>query len=215
NAATEKAIKMYRNYDGYGSTFGDTSVAATVPNPDELTAFAAERWYDGALTIMVINKALSGATDVQVNLANFTGAGLAQRWQLSAANTITSLSNLPVGGSSFTTTVPAQSITLFVLPVQAGPGQGGAPTEDRLAVVSTLFVDSLKSCPVTVPEGASSSPRFEQPSKSGEGPDRHYISNRVPGGAQVEQNGGSRRTGREQSIAIADLIGYEIVARLG
>src|SRR5262249_11638092 len=73
NTPTYKAIKMYRNYDGYGSTFGDTSVAATVPNPDELTAFAAERWYDGALTIMVINKALSGATDVQVNLANFTG----------------------------------------------------------------------------------------------------------------------------------------------
>ena len=38
---TYKAMKMYRNYDGSKSTFGDTSVSATVPNPDNLSAFAA------------------------------------------------------------------------------------------------------------------------------------------------------------------------------
>ena len=40
---TFKAMKLYRNYDGNKSGFGDTSVAATVPNPDNLSAFAALR----------------------------------------------------------------------------------------------------------------------------------------------------------------------------
>ena len=79
---TYKAMKMYRNYDGNKSTFGDTSVAATsTANPDNLSAFAAQRSIDGALTVMVINKVLSGTTPVTVNLANFAaggdGAGLA------------------------------------------------------------------------------------------------------------------------------------------
>ena len=38
---TYKAMKMYRNYDGNKSTFGDTSVAAAAPNPDAVSAFAA------------------------------------------------------------------------------------------------------------------------------------------------------------------------------
>ncbi len=38
---TYKAMKMYRNYDGNRSTFGDVSVAASVPNPDNVAAFAA------------------------------------------------------------------------------------------------------------------------------------------------------------------------------
>ncbi len=55
---TYKAMKLYRNYDGNKSTFGDTSVAAAVPNPDTVSAFAAQRASDGALTVMVISKYL-------------------------------------------------------------------------------------------------------------------------------------------------------------
>src|SRR5215813_12810951 len=40
---TYKAIKMYRNYDGNRSTFGDVHVRATAPDPDTLSAFAAQR----------------------------------------------------------------------------------------------------------------------------------------------------------------------------
>ncbi len=40
---TYKAMKMYRNYDGNKSTFGETSVAATTANPDAVSAFAALR----------------------------------------------------------------------------------------------------------------------------------------------------------------------------
>ena len=47
---TYKAIKMYRNYDGSGAAFGDTSVSATGPNPDNVSVFAAVRSSDGAVT---------------------------------------------------------------------------------------------------------------------------------------------------------------------
>jgi hypothetical protein len=112
---TYKALKLYRNYDGAKSAFGETSVAATVPNPDNLSAFAAVRTSDSALTVMVINKALTGSTPVTLNLANFRPTGTAQAWQLTSSNTIAHLPNLTLNGNSLRTTVPAQSVTLFVI----------------------------------------------------------------------------------------------------
>lgn len=117
---TFKAMKMYRNYDGNQSTFGDLSVFAGGPNPDHLASFAAQRSADGALTLMAINKPLGSNTPVTVTLTNFLPAGLAQVWQLTAANTITHLSDIAFTGAAFSTVLPAQSITLFVVP-------GGAP----------------------------------------------------------------------------------------
>jgi hypothetical protein len=112
---TYKAIKMYRNYDGNKSTFGDTSIQTTVPNPDNLCAFSAVRTSDGALTLMVINKDLNNATPVIANLGNFNASGIAQRWQLTSANAITRLADILLAGSVLQDTVPSQSITLYVL----------------------------------------------------------------------------------------------------
>ena len=71
-------MKMYRNYDGNKSTFGDTSVSDVVPDPDSFRRFAAVRSSDGALTVMIINKNLSSAALANVNIANFTSAGQAK-----------------------------------------------------------------------------------------------------------------------------------------
>jgi len=125
---TYKAIKMYRNYDGNRSTFGDVSVSAAVLNPDNVAAFAAQRTSDGALTVMVISKYLSGTTPVSIAINNFSGSGTAQVYQLAAANLINRLSDL-----SFTSTVnltlPPQSITLFVIPT-------GTPNTPPVAMAS-------------------------------------------------------------------------------
>ena len=119
------AIKMYRNYDGLRSTFGDVGVAATGPDPDQLSAFAAQRTSDGALTVMVVNKALAGNTPVTINFANFTATGVAQVWQLSAAAAgIQRKADIGVPGSTVAATVPAQSVTLFVIPA---PPPGDTP----------------------------------------------------------------------------------------
>ncbi len=113
---TFKAMKMYRNYDGNKSTFGDMSVYAGGPNPDNISSFAARRASDGALTIMVINKQLGSNAPVNITLTNFLPAGTAQVWQLTSANTISRLSDIAVTGGLISNTLPAQSITLFVVP---------------------------------------------------------------------------------------------------
>ena len=117
---TFKAMKLYRNYDGHHSTFGDTSVFAGGPNPDTVATFAARRSADGALTIMVLNKQPGTNAPVSVALTNFLPAGTAQVWQLTSANTIAHLNDINFTGGTFSNTLPAQSITLFVLP-------GGTP----------------------------------------------------------------------------------------
>lgn len=123
SSPTYKAFQMYRNYDGNRSTFGDVSVSATGGNPDELSVFAAERTADGALTIMVVSKVLSGSTPVNLAVNNFTAADTAVVYQLTAANTITRLSDLALTGSDVSLTIPAQSITLLVVPGQTTGNQ--------------------------------------------------------------------------------------------
>jgi len=146
---TYKAMKMYRNYDGNKSIFGDISVAATGPNPDNLSVFAAERSVDGALTIMVISKYLSGSTPATVNLASFPHNGTAQVWQLSATNAINRLADLGFASNSFTATLPPQSITLFVLPAATG-------NQAPMAVMAAAPTSGL--APLTVSfDGSSSS----------------------------------------------------------
>jgi hypothetical protein len=127
NSPAYLAMKIYRNYDGARSAFGDTSVSCSAPNPDDLAAFAAQRASDGALTVMLINKVTTAVT-VQVNLSGFTPQGSAAGWQISPSspNAIQALSSVSANGSGFTVTVPAQSVTIYVLPPT--PGVAGQVT---------------------------------------------------------------------------------------
>ena len=126
---TYLASQIYRDYDGSNSTFGDVSVTATTANPDNLSAFAATRTSDGALTVMVINKQ-QGSTPVTVNLANFSTGGTSQAWQINSASqtSIARLADVTVANNSITTTVPSQSITLLVIPAGSVASAPPAPT---------------------------------------------------------------------------------------
>jgi hypothetical protein len=115
------AMKIYRNYDGNKSTFGDTSISAAGPNPDSVSAFAALRSSDNALTLMVINKQLTVNATAAVMITNRVLSGTGQVWQLTSANVINRLTDIHFTGGVFTNTVPAQSITLFVLPIGTPP----------------------------------------------------------------------------------------------
>lgn len=112
------AMKIYRNADGQGTGLGETSVSCSAPSPDNLSAFAALRASDGALTVMVVNKDLNGTTPVTVTLGNFNAGSPARAWQLTAANAITRLADVPVNsGAISVAALPAPSVTLFVVPV--------------------------------------------------------------------------------------------------
>lgn len=114
---TYKAMQMYRNYDGAKSGFGDISVSANPSsNPDDLSAFAAIRTSDKAMTVMVISKVLSGDTPLTLALSHFSQAGTAKVYRLTAGNSIDRLADIAWSGGSLSDTVPAQSITLYVMP---------------------------------------------------------------------------------------------------
>jgi uncharacterized protein (TIGR03437 family) len=111
------AMKIFLNYDGNGSQFGGTSVSATSDNSDVLSIFAAQR-NDSALTVLVLNKTAGDLADT-ISLANFTPAGTAQVWQYSAANLgaiVRQSPDLSVSSGGVSTTFPAQSMTLLVIP---------------------------------------------------------------------------------------------------
>jgi hypothetical protein len=122
-------MQIYRNYDGNNSTFGDASVYAGVADPDYLSSFAGLRSSDHALTVMVVNKQ-QGSTPVSISLADFATTGTAQAWQIASAtqSAITPLGSVAIANNSITTTVPSQSITLFVIPAGNVTSQPSAPT---------------------------------------------------------------------------------------
>lgn len=157
---TYKAIKMYRNYDNNKSAFGDISVRAEVPNPDELAAFAAVRSQDGALTVMLVNKRLTGDSAVTLQLANFNPNPSApvERYQLTAANAITRLSDL-TACANVTTTVPPQSITLLV----------SRPSAVSLAPVADAYV---KGATPEVNYGANAEMQIKRTFNAGNGKGR-------------------------------------------
>ncbi len=148
---TYKAMRLYRNYDGNKSTFGDVSVSATGPNPDNVAVFAAQRTADSALTVMVIAKYLSGSTPVNLSLANFAPSGPAQVYQLTSANAINRLADLPVSGATASLTVPAQSITLLVFPA-------GAPNTPPVAQAAATPTSGVAPLTVAFSSAGSADP---------------------------------------------------------
>ncbi|MGO9340842.1 MAG: glycoside hydrolase family 44 protein [Terracidiphilus sp.] len=122
------AFAMYRNYDGNNSTFGDialasTSTASGADAEGTLAIYGALRSSDNAITIMVINKTYGDLTET-LSVANLNPNGPAQSYLYSNANlaAIVKQANVTVtagvGGnpSALSTTFPAQSITLLVVP---------------------------------------------------------------------------------------------------
>jgi hypothetical protein len=123
------AFAMYRNYDGNNSTFGDmglasTSMAAGADAEGSLAVYGALRTSDNAVTVMVINKTYADQAQT-LNLANVNASGPAKAYLYSNANlnAIVPQPNITVAPpaqgsttSTLSTTFPAQSITLLVIP---------------------------------------------------------------------------------------------------
>jgi hypothetical protein len=123
------AFRMYRNYDGSGGRFGDTWVRTTSGDQAKLAAYGAQRTADGAVTVMVVNKTGTDlASSVALSGATFTGPS--QVWRYSGADTahVQRLADVAVSGGAVTTTFPANSITLLVLPTGAAPPPPAAAT---------------------------------------------------------------------------------------
>ena len=124
------AFRMYRNYDGGGHGFGETSVSATSADQATLSIYAAQRRADQALTVIVINKSGNDLAS-PITLAGFVPApaGAVYRYSGASPGTIARAADQALTASGFSATFPANSITLFVIAQASNPV--------RLANIST------------------------------------------------------------------------------
>jgi len=111
------AFRMYRNYDGRGGSFGDTWVRSTSADQSKLSVYGAQHGPGGALTVMVVNKT-GGDLQSPLNVAGFASAPAAHVYRYSGANVaaIQHPADVPVSSGVVTTTYPANSVTLLVVP---------------------------------------------------------------------------------------------------
>ena len=132
------SFRLYRNYDGAGGQFGDTSVTSTSTNQGQLSVYGALRSTDGALTVIAINKTTS-AIQTSLALQNFKPTGSAAVYTYSNANLtqIVAGTPVPVVSNAVTYSFPSYSATVFVFtPAIIVP----AATATSLAASSTNIV---------------------------------------------------------------------------
>ena len=118
------AFRLFRNYDGLHSKFGDTYVSSQSADQSKLAVYGAQRSGDGALTLVVINKTPTELTST-VGLAGLTPAASAQLWRWTGtADGIQRTADVAIDPSGFSATFPARSMTMVVVPPASG---GTAP----------------------------------------------------------------------------------------
>lgn len=113
--AVAYSFRLYRNYDGAGGQFGDTSVNSTSTDQGQLSVYGALRSSDGALTVVAINKTTS-AIQTSLALANFNSSGSAAVYTYSNANLMQIVAGTPVtvASNAVSYNFPAYSATVFV-----------------------------------------------------------------------------------------------------
>ena len=121
--AVAYSFRLYRNYDGAGGKFGDTSVNSSSTDQGQLSVYGAMRSSDGALTVVAVNKTTS-AIQTSLSLANFNSTGSAAVYTYSNANMTQIVAGTPVSVASnaVSCNFPAYSATVFVfMPASSTP----------------------------------------------------------------------------------------------
>lgn len=140
------AFRMYRNYDGAGSRFGDVSVQATSTDQEKIAIYAAQRSTDNVLTIMVINKTSSSQSS-SIGISGYVPAATAAMYSYSAADlkTIVKMADQAVTSSGLTVTLPGNSITLFVVMPASGVMPGDADGNGVVELKDTIVILQVMS----------------------------------------------------------------------
>ena len=108
------AFKIYTNYDDNDGHFGDLSVQCTVPNPDEVSAFASIDSETSELKLIVLNKYPSDVTPITINVFNSVPLDTVQVFQWAGTGDLQQLPDIITDENSLSFSAPAYSATLFV-----------------------------------------------------------------------------------------------------
>ncbi len=151
------AFRMFRNYDGNGSQFGDTSISAVSSDQGSLSIYAAQRSSDNAATILVINKTTAAITSA-ITLANLNLPSTAHVYTYSQAS-LTSIghpSDAAITSGALSYTFPAYSAVLFV--VQPSSTVVTTTTTALSASATQINVGQSITFSVTVTAASGSAP---------------------------------------------------------
>ncbi len=197
------AFRMFLNYDGAGGRFGDTSVAASTGDPDQLSIFAAQR-SDNTLTILVLNKTTTDLSS-SVAIANFQLPAAAQVYRYSAANlnAVVQQPDAPIGGGAIPAIFPARSLTLFVV---HAPASGPVPAIAAVANAASYDAHAIAPGEIVYIAGKNLGPAQLQTATLT--PDRGYIANSLAG-ARVLFDGIASPLVYVSEHAVAAVVPYE------
>ena len=114
-------FRAFRNFDGAGSNFGDTSVQTISSNPGSVMAYiSTDSTTSGRVVMVVINRA---NTSQVAALSGMTLSGTASLYQITATSASgqspvkpVSIGTQAVSGSTLTLTLPAYSVTTINIP---------------------------------------------------------------------------------------------------
>lgn len=111
------AFRLYLNYDGQGSKYGDIWLHSVSADQGKLAVYGAVRSADHVVTLVIINKTTTDLTSA-LALAGFKPGSAAKVFRYSAANLadITPQPDQAVGKTGFTAMYPARSLTLIAIP---------------------------------------------------------------------------------------------------
>lgn len=111
----ELAWKLFRNYDGAGSRFGDRYLPSESSHGD-LAVYSARRMKDGATTIAVVNKNLGAQCTLTLNVPGLKGRMRIYRFdQETGCDVIEAVKDASDVEGRITLTVPAASGTMIVV----------------------------------------------------------------------------------------------------
>jgi len=152
------SFRIYRNYDGAGGQFGDTSVTSASTDQSQLSVYGALRSSDGALTVVAINKT-TAAIQTSLTLANFNPGSTATVFTYSNANLNQIVAGSPVTVASKVVnyTFPSYSVSVFVFTAASGTR---AATTTSLSASSTQLTSgqSVTFTATVTPQSGSGSP---------------------------------------------------------
>ena len=123
NSPVYWAWRMYRNFDGSGSRFGDRSLPASASDADRVSVYGSKRSDSGDVTIMLINKSPDTIVAADIRVTGIATGCAIRGFRYSGA-ALTGIERLPdarVATGAIAVTLPPYSITLLVIDSPTAP----------------------------------------------------------------------------------------------
>jgi mannan endo-1,4-beta-mannosidase len=132
------AFRLYRDYDGSGSKYGNTSVKAALTDNENGSVFASiSGTDDSSLHVIAINKNFDYSADFTFRIYSGRNYISARAWAFdSSSSSITERNSVPsITNNTFTYSIPKLSVFHFV--ITAGSGTGLTPEPPAATPVPT------------------------------------------------------------------------------